>query len=217
MKRILLLVCALILCAGAQAQRFDLSSHVTTLNTKDRIVGVGGTLAYNFTRRFTLESTLNLFPGDPNNDLGRPNPFNTIWRSGNILQAQFGVRAAILRTRQVDIFLAAKPGLISYSRMRAVLPGIGGIGTQDNNLLADVGRQTYFAPYFGLGSQIYPTPRTFFRFDAGATVIRYRGFSATFNDPSGSIGIGPEFHVRSATTHTFQFNTGFGFRFGGNR
>jgi len=218
MKRnIVLLILATLFASSfsvAQAPRFALSTHATSINTRDRIAGFGATFGYSFSRRFAMETTLNGFPGDPRNDLGHAGPPYALgaWRSGNILQAQVGVKANFLQLRRADLFFAAKPGFLTYSRLAyRFAAGIGGPG---GDLVADVGRQTYFAPFFGAGAQVYPTSRTFLRLDVGATVIRYAGFTTEFNTPFGLPGTGALIVAPARTTHTLQFSTGFGFRFG---
>ena len=204
--------------ASAQSPRFALSTHLTSINTGERIQGAGATFGYTFHRRFTIEATLNGFPGDPRNNLGRPIPPPILggWRSGNVLQGQFGLRANLLQLKKADFFLTSKPGFIRFSHLLNVFqPGLGGIGL--GNQTIDAGRQTCFAPFFGGGTQIYPTEHTFFRFDAGATVVRYAPFTTTVNLPGVDPSLAPIIHFTGATTHTFQFSTGIGFRFGGRR
>ena len=189
------------------------------MNTGDRIVGVGAIFGYRLSRRFALEATLNGFSGDPRNNLGRaiPPPVLGSWRSGNILQGQFGLSANLLQTSKADFFLTAKPGFISFSHlMYSFDPGMAGIGIGAATI--DRGRQTSFAPFFGGGTQIYPTKHSFIRFDAGGTIIRYSQFRTTMNiagitDPA----LLPVVGFPGATTYSFQFSTGIGFRFGGRR
>jgi len=221
MKR--LVTITVLLCAAfavAQTPRFAISTHATSMNTRDRIPGVGATFGYSFNRRFALESTLNVFPGNPRNDLGHPGLYPVLgaWRSGNILQGQFGLRAGVLQNKKVALFLAVKPGFVTYSRlMYRANTGIGGLNPLGLDNIADAGRQTYFAPFFGAGALVFPTGRMFFRLDGGATVIRYSGFTTTMNIPGSPPGTLPIFQPPAATTHTFQFSTGFGLRFGGSR
>ncbi len=51
--------------AHAQSRRFELTSHFALLDVGERAPGFGGTLTYNVTRRFALESTLNFFRATP--------------------------------------------------------------------------------------------------------------------------------------------------------
>lgn len=219
MKRavwVLVLLCGNI--APAQSPRFAISTHLTSINTRDRIAGVGATFGYNFHRRLTMEATLNGFPGNPRNSLGRPIPPPILggWRSGNVLQGQFGLRADLFETRKADFFLTAKPGFVRFSHLlNTFQPGIGGIGLGTQTI--DLGRQICFAPFFGAGSQVYLNDRMFFRFDAGSTVIRYAPFRTTMNIVGVDPAFAPIIQFTGSTSHTFQFNTGFGFRFGGRR
>jgi hypothetical protein len=157
--------------AHAQSRRFELGSHFTFLNVGERAPGFGGTVTWNLTRRFSLESTLNFFPGDSSTNLGSSiRPVLGAWRTGNILQGQFGIKAVVLRHRKARLFVKAKPGFVSFSNLR--YSGSAGLG----DFVAPVGRQTSFALDVGGGVELHPSQRTFLRFDIGDTYFRYNSF-----------------------------------------
>ncbi len=208
--------------AAAQTPRFSLSTHSTTIETYDRIVGFGGTFSYSFARHFALDSVVNFFPGNPQSNLGEHTGFFApYWRSGNILQGQFGLRGSILESSKADVFLSARPGFVSFSNLsyHSDSVGLGCIGlTTPCVVTASLGRQTYFAPSFGGGAIFYPSSKFFVRIDGDATVIRYSGFSPTFYANGVAMSSPtPSYYSSPRTNYTFQFSTGVGFRFGGRR
>jgi hypothetical protein len=201
--------------APAQSRRFELASHFTFLDVGERAPGLGATLTYNLNRRFGLESTLNFFPGDPLSNLGsRTRPVLGGWNTGNILQGQFGARVIVLRSKNTQFFIKAKPGFVSFSDVRYhATSGIGGLGSGDVAALA--GRQTSFALDVGGGAEFHPNQRIFVRFDIGDTYFRYNAFTTTLNGPAfAGFSILPVVGFRGAEAHTLQLSTGIGMRLG---
>jgi hypothetical protein len=205
------------LSASAQSRRFELSSQFAFLDVGERAPGVGATLTYNVTRRFGLESTLNFFPGDTRNNFGSNiKPVLGAWRSGNILQGQFGLRATVVHLKRAAFFLKVKPGFTSFSHLAYHAPLPFALPNAPEQILIDGGRQTCPSLDVGGGAAFLPSRSTFLRFDIGETIVRYNAFASAFN-LGPDFGIQPLIRIREATAHTLQFSMGIGLRFGGSK
>ncbi len=175
----------------------------TTTFTRDRVIepGFGGRIGYNISRHVTLEAEGNFFPRDRNFEGGRK------------MQGLFGAKVG-KRFEKVGIFAKARPGFIHYSKgdlrqgqnvcIQIFPPAIG--------CFVPTGR-TWFAFDLGVVVELYPSKRTIIRLDAGDTIIHSgeRNVAVALSPPPAS----PSVVVRApaVTTHNFQANIGFGWRF----
>lgn len=161
--------------------------------------GVGGRVTYNLSRSFAAEAEVNFFPP-------RQQSFSS---AGNVIQAQFGVKAG-KRFEKFGIFAKLRPGILSVDDVFTVLPGISLInGFPQFN--TKVERTNYFTLDIGGVLEFYPSKRMVVRFDAGDTLIRYpERFDILFGTQTPAVvrTRGPKFE------HNFQFTAGVGFRFG---
>ena len=165
--------------------------------------GFGGRFTYNINEMFALEAVGNFFPhscrgcGD---------------NSGNIVQGLGGVKIG-KRFESWGIFGKARAGVVSFSQ-------------GDGNWVANnsgstfpfdfqVNRASNFAADLGGIVEFYPTKRLVTRFEAGDTLIHYRGRTTNFItfDPVTGIPSLFSFTSRSETRHNFQFVAGIGWRF----
>ena len=162
--------------------------------------GVGLRIGYNLTNNFAIEAEGNFFPRD------------RLFAGGRKAQGLFGVKAG-RRFDKVGVFGKARPGFL-YARQGdlrlrtdsacvAVFPPPVGCFESRS--------QTSFAFDIGGVIELYPTPRTIVRFDAGDTIVRFgeRNIAA----PSTSFPGGVVVRVPADTTHNFQGSVGIGFRF----
>ena len=178
--RLLVLVFVL-LSAGAaplRAQDTTIGGSYTLLSLTypDQIPnGFGGWLTWRF-----VDVAVNVFPED--------HPL-----IGRQTQVLAGLRGGI-RTERVGAFARMRPGLIHFSE-RFFAPEIAcvAIFPTPETCLTDASN---FALDLGGTFEVYPTPRTVVRVDAGDTLIR---FARASQDP--------------VWRHNFQFSAGGGFRF----
>lgn len=109
-------------------------------------------------------------------------------------QALFGLKTT-WRIENAGVFLKFRPGLL-HSRVAQTVVCVTA------PCLPLVRTRNDFALDVGAGLEFYSSRHTMVRFDFGDTIIRY--------DKLACVGSGCP---RSATTHNFQFNAGFGWRF----
>ncbi|MGI9101513.1 MAG: hypothetical protein ACR2IF_03625 [Terriglobales bacterium] len=213
---VLILLASAPVSAHAQS-RFEFATQFTSLNVGDRTPGFGATLSYGLSRRISIESTLNLFPGNPATNFGLPfGPVLGGWSTGKILQGQFGLTGIVIHRKRAHVFLKAKPGFVSLGNLNYFAnTGINGFG--NGNVTAVAGRQTSFSFDVGGGAVFSPSPRTFFRFDIGDTYFRYNPFSTTFNIAGVPPALGPVAGFQGTSVHSLQFSMGVGIRFGKTR
>ena len=168
-------------------------------NPRTSDFGFGGRFGYNLSRNFAVEAEVNVFP---NNDDER---------AGRKLQGLFGVRAG-QRFEKIGVFAKARPGFIRYEKGDYFLArGCVAVFPPPLGCYDPVAR-TSFAMDVGGIVEFYPSSRTIVRFDAGDTIVRLpaRLVAAANQTPSGPL---VAFPVPQETSHQFQFNIGFGFRF----
>ena len=161
-------------------------------------VGVGGRFTYNLNRHLALEAEVNLFPRDFRK-------FTTNFTGGRMTEGLFGLKAGIRKNR-FGVFGKFRPGFESSGR--AEIPHfLNGDGPDPHNRFGfERIRATQFALDVGGVFELYPSPRTIIRFDAGDTIVRYPGVQFT-HFPEGSVVL------ETVYSHKVQFSVGFGFRF----
>jgi hypothetical protein len=177
---------------------------VTFADNRETEPGFGGRFGYNFTRYLALEAEGNFFPRDRELEGGRKT------------QGLFGVKVG-KRMDRVGIFGKARPGFVRFQK--GDLQPIGvctATFPPPVSCFKTVGR-TDFAFDVGGVVELYPTKHTIIRFDAGDTIIRFgnRNVIAEQFLPPGILSPTRLVVVPAAaeTTHNFQGNIGFGFRF----
>ena len=166
--------------------------------------GVGGRVTYNFNRSIAAEAEINFFP--------QRQIVLSSFNSGAI-QAQFGVKLG-KRFEKFGLFAKVRPGFISVGDVDSITPDsvsvVNGIATLNFNRE----RTNFFTIDAGGVLELYPSPRTVVRFEAGDTVIRHPArFDIVFPPASND----PPFvqRVRGAKfNHNFQFTAGVAFRLG---
>ena len=161
-------------------------------------VGVGGRFTYNLNRHLALEAEVNLFPRDFRK-------FTTNFTGGRMTEGLFGLKAGIRKNR-FGVFGKFRPGFESSGR--AEIPHfLNGDGPDRRNPFGfERIRATQFALDVGGVFELYPSPRTIIRFDAGDTIVRYPGVQF-IHFPEGSVVL------ETVYSHKVQFSVGFGFRF----
>ena len=188
--------------------KFEIGAHFTSI-TKPSFdngrsePGFGGRFTYNINETFALEAVGNFFPhscrgcGD---------------NSGNILQGLGGVKIG-KRFERWGIFGKARAGVVSFSQGDSKLVATNSGSTFPFEF--QINRTNNFAADLGGILEFYPTKRLVTRFEAGDTLIHYRGRTTnfiTFDPVTGTPSLIP-FTVRSETRHNFQFSAGIGWRF----
>ena len=176
---------------------------ITTAEERAAEVGFGGRVGYNVNRHVTLEAEGNFFPRE-----GFVTDEN--FTGGRKIQGLFGVKAG-RRFENFGLFAKARPGFVHFGAGDPQVRG-GCISVFPAPLSCfDVeGRgRTDFALDLGGVLELYPSPRTILRFDAGDTVLRSR----THNVPVRAAPFDVVVPVPDRTTHNFQGGVGFGFRF----
>lgn len=188
--------------------RATLVSAITTnVDQRHMEPGFGARVGYSVNRYFTVEAETNFFPReraltDNNFDGGRK------W------QGLFGVKVG-RRGDKVGIFAKARPGFVNFKDGDLRRGGVCiAIFPQPLGCFQPAAR-TDFAFDLGGVVELYPSPHTILRFDAGDTILR----TGTHNVPAlgQSSPTGPTFFSvatsPAATTHNFQGSVGFGYRF----
>lgn len=141
--------------------------------------GVGARFGYNFSNHFGLDAELNHFPGG-----------TKLASNFGETEGLFGFKAGY-GFKEGGIFAKVRPGFIHFPKDSAAV----GRGL----LIRD-----YFALDVGVVAERYWRNHTYFRFDAGDTIISYGG--ERYIDTFGRI-------VPLHTTHNFQFSIGVGLHF----
>jgi len=164
-------------------------------------VGFGGRLTFNLSDSVAVEAEGNLYTRES---------FPATSVGGFPAQLQAGVKAG-RRWERWGLFAKARPGLVSFSRVRQLVSTqqftFEGreftLGTFEDR------RKNYFSMDVGAVVEFYHSRRFFSRFDAGDTIIHY-------GERAQEIFLGPQanfFQVPAETKHNFQFTAGIGFRF----
>lgn len=167
--------------------------------------GFGGRFTYNFNRNFAVEIEANFFPVDRLNPRSREairifgtNDFirGSVEPQGRKLQAFAGPKFGI-RKEKFGVFGKVRPGIywvFKYPRVLILVPNPPSFIGSARDWVG------FFAVDVGGVFEYYPTKKTIIRFDVGDTIVNYRALEPKPFNPG-------------FTRHTFQFSTGFGFRF----
>lgn len=160
--------------------------------------GFGGRFGYNATTYLTLEAEMNFFPRDRDLEGGRK------------VQGLFGAKAG-RRFEKAGIFAKARPGFVRFSRGDFIGSPLGicpAVFPLPIGCFQPVAK-TNFALDIGGVAELYPSPNTIIRLDAGDTIIRFGDRRAAANSNSG-LGVVP---LAAETKHNLQLSVGFGYRF----
>jgi hypothetical protein len=160
--------------------------------------GFGGRVGYNVNSHLAVEAEVNFFPRDE------------FLEGGRKVQGLFGVRAG-KRFERVGVYAKARPGFMRFGRGDFhVRPGFICIDPFTDCFVSEP--TTNFAFDAGGVVELYPSKKTFVRFDAGDTMVRFGQRAAPVRVSTGSFGVFI-LNVEPETTHNFQAGVGFGFRF----
>lgn len=170
--------------------------------------GFGGRFTYNFNKSVAIEAEANFFPIDRLSVTGREGErifeTNEFFRffvepQGRKFQALAGPKIGY-RWKKFGLFGKVRPGIFYVDRYPVIKflsssPPVVGITSAET-------KAVFFSTDVGGVVEFYPSKRTVLRFDIGDTIIVYK-----------AKGIEPKQFNPGFTRHTFQFSTGFGFRF----
>lgn len=177
----------------------------TEVDQRRAEVGFGARAGYSFNRYVTAEAEVNYFPGDPG-------LADEDFAGGRKVQGLFGVKAG-RRYEHFGLFAKARPGFVHFEKGDLFQPpGSGCIAVFPPPLPCFETRgRTDFAVDVGGVLELYPSPRTLIRFDAGDTILR----SGAHRIPvQNALAFGAAaVPIPGETTHNFQGGVGFGFRF----
>lgn len=157
--------------------------------------GIGGWLAYNFTRSIAAEVQTVFFPKDLFS-------FANGRAGGRIIQVQAGPKIG-KRFEKFGVFGKARPGVVSFSETIK-----WNFVPFPHNPTSQIERRTFFSLDVGGVLEFYPTPRIVTRFDGGDTIIYYGSTQVPFHSLSM-----PIIYMPAKRRHQFQFSAGVGFRF----
>lgn len=154
--------------------------------------GFGARFGLRLTRGVFLDTELNYFPGD----LTEERPF-----SAHRLEGLFGVRVG-RRWEKAGVFGKFRSGFLSFGESSEAFPCILIFPPPLECALA--GGDTVLAFDFGGVVELYPSARSFIRFDAGDQMLRFQGPVLRSNgEPVEDSFFG----------HNFRFTIGVGARF----
>ncbi len=184
---------------------FGVDSFIPLADNHQTEFGLGGRFTYNFNRNVGIEVEANYFPVDRLSSAGRESAriigTNEFFRKfvepqGRKFQAVAGPKIGI-RGKRFGVFGKVRPGIFYVERM----PVVEDLSFSSPGLItASEQKKTFFSVDVGGVVEYYPSKNTVLRFDIGDTIIRYRALEPKEFNPA-------------FTRHTFQFSTGFGFRF----
>jgi len=145
--------------------------HLQNRHTFD--VGVGSRVGYDFTKSISFETEFNLFPE------------NKIWHGGKKEQGFLRVKVG-KRFDRVGFFAKAGPGfMIQAKGAFRTLPDQFGCSGDPNSYCFEFSKTTSFTGDLGGVFEVYPSKRTFIRFDAGNTILTDSGYHKNFQTSSG--------------------------------
>jgi hypothetical protein len=175
-------------------QAFDPTRIVIPRKFDKTNAGFGGRVSYNLTRMVAVEGEINFFPGEDEEE------------GGQKFQGLAGVKAGA-RNERIGLFAKARPGVVRFSRLTDC----------PNAQISECGRhaKTEFALDLGAVVELYPSRRSFVRFDFGDTLIfnSERVLITIVPGPGGSGTESARTFFSGETTHNFQFSVGVGIRF----
>lgn len=159
----------------------------------DLVLGGGLRGGYRITENSAVEAEVNIFQRPPTDDpatLGK-------WSQG-----LFGLKVGRKLGSNIGVFGKVRPGFARFDGITSaeILPD----GSVTVRLIKD---NTFFAFDIGGGVELYPSPRTIVRLDAGDVIIRYTGRPGDGFDPISNLV------QRTHYGHNFQFSVGFAVRF----
>lgn len=181
--------------AAAQGGRFELAGKFVTHGQSEfdeTDLGFGAQFGYRLTPSIALEAELSVFPGD----LTESAPF-----SASRLEGLFGVRAG-RQWEKMGVFGKVRPGFLHYGAASEPLvcilifppPLICSLASGGTSLAVDLGGVV----------ELYPSPRSFVRFDVGDEMVRFHG--PVLRTSGTELG-------GTFMTHNFRFTIGVGTRF----
>jgi hypothetical protein len=157
--------------------------------------GFGGRVGHHFNSYVSVEAELNYFPRDGFTDGGRK------------VQGLFGVKVG-KRFESAGVYAKARPGFLRLSR-GDFHPRPGIICIVPDPACYESEPTTNFAFDLGGVVELYPSQKTFVRFDGGDTMVSFGRRLAPARTNNGLFVI----NLEGETTHNFQGGVGFGFRF----
>jgi hypothetical protein len=167
--------------AGVQYSLFTSERGLDTVRDES---GIGGWFTWNFSKYVSLDSSATYFP--------RLIHIADLQQGGRTFQAVAGFRGGI-RREHFGVFGKLRPGIQGYTET------VGNAITFADSPFVD------FALDAGGIIEVYTSPKTMLRFDAGDINIYYRS-----RDVLTQTGL---FHAPSFTNSTIQLTAGFGWRF----
>ena len=196
-------------CAQSQPRKYELGAHFVGLGAHgtrfpdrfkgevtnqidDFVDGVGMRAGYNLFENLAVEAEINVFRRPPTDDpatLGK-------WSQG-----LFGLKLS-KRLSSIRVFAKLRPGFTRFDGVTTAIERLD--GSADVFLIKD---NTFFAVDVGGGVELYPSPRTIIRLDAGDAIIRYTGRPGKGFDPVSNVV------RRNYYGHNVQFSLGFAVRF----
>ncbi|MFI5056749.1 MAG: hypothetical protein ACHQLQ_01055 [Candidatus Acidiferrales bacterium] len=199
----LVLLSSFLIAPAARAQekysRFEVDTHFSLIRLLDASsnaqshIGFGARLGLNLTRRMTLESQLDFFPGHASPFLQQ--------QGGHALQAVFGIRGKVIQSKQFAVYGLLRPGFIHFEKVAlfsSTLP-----------LTFTTRPATYFLVNLGGGIEFYPSPRVITRFEISGNPYAVPDFTAPA--ASGFVTLPGEI------TDHFGVSVGVGYRLGALR
>ena len=155
--------------------------------------GFGGRFGFRATELLTFEAELNFFPSDIPDEV----PVTS-----SRLEGLFGVKIGP-RFERFSVFGKVQPGFVQFGEAPAPFPCIA---IYPPPLSCIVGGKTVFALDLGGGVELYPTERSFVRFDVSDLMLDYPGPALRRNrgEFAGDGGF---------WGHNLRFAAGTGFRF----
>ncbi|HVS87690.1 MAG TPA: hypothetical protein VHF01_05665 [Candidatus Acidoferrum sp.] len=183
-------------CAQEEYSRFEVSGQLSLIRLLDSSssaqshLGFGGRLDINLTRRLAFESQVDFFPPPASPFLRE--------RGGRALQALFGIRGKVLRSKHFAVYGLLRPGLIHFEKVGAFSPTPPSFFTTRP--------ATYFLINLGGGIEFYPSPRLIARFAISGNPYRIPNF--TKQAASGFVSVPGEI------SDTFRVSVGVGYRLG---
>jgi hypothetical protein len=155
--------------------------------------GFGGRFGFRATSLFTFEGELNLFPSDIPDEI----PVTS-----SRLEGLFGAKVGP-RFDRFSVFGKVRPGFLRFGEAPAPFPCIA-IFPPPLDCVLGTGR-TVFALDLGGGVEVYPTERSFVRFDVSDLMLDYPGPALRRNRGAS--------REEGFWGHNLRFAVGAGFRF----
>jgi hypothetical protein len=192
---VVLLTMPALAAAQASDTPFRIGGQIASVNTSEfdtYDTGVGALFSWVPSGLFGVDAELNIYP----EDLGR-----TVTFSPGRVEGLFGVTVGP-RLNRLRPFAKVRPGFVNFAEVSG---GIACIAIYPPPLTCQLaGGSTNFALDLGGGVEVFPSGRTFIRFDAGDRMVRY---------PGPSFDLSSRVHEDAFFAHNFRLSIGGGFRF----